>query len=87
MLLAECAVRLPLSICPADKLDDCIEELERGCVNYVRCWQESPWLAGRLLLPMEETEPGVFECELLGKRLRYTRRGGLATVQILNPSN
>lgn len=87
MLLAECAVRLPLSICPADKLDDCIEELERGCVNYVRCWQESPWLAGRLLLPMEETEPGVFECELLGKRLRYTRRGGLATVQILNPSH
>ena len=83
VLLAECAVRLPLSICPTDKLDSCIEELERGCVNYVRCWQESPWLAGRLLLPMEEVGTGVFECEFLGKRLRYTRRGGLATVQNL----
>lgn len=80
LLLAESAARLPIAICPTDKLDGCIEELERGCVNYVRCWQESPWLAGRLLLPMEESEPGVYECELLGKRLRYTRRGGLATV-------
>lgn len=86
VLLAECAVRLPLSICPTDKLDSCIEELERGCVNYVRCWQESPWLAGRLLLPMEKVGSGAFECELLGRRLRYTRRGGLATVWISNPS-
>ena len=80
VLLAQCAVRLPLSVCPLLQIDACIEELEGGCGMYVRCWQESPWLAGRLLLPMDEVEPGVFEAELLGKQLRYTRRGGLSTV-------
>jgi CRISPR-associated endonuclease/helicase Cas3 len=80
VLLAQCAVRLPLSVCPLLQIDACIEELEGGCGMYVRCWQESPWLAGRLLLPMDEVEPGVFEAELLGKQLRYTRREGLSTV-------
>lgn len=79
VLLAQCAVRLPLSVCPLQKIDACIEELENGCGMYVRCWQESPWLAGRLLLPMDEPEPGFFETELLGKRLRYTHCGGFST--------
>ena len=80
LLLAQCAVRLPLSVCPLSQIDACIKELENGCGVYVRCWQESPWLAGRLLLPMDEVDPGVFETELLGKRLRYTRREGFSTV-------
>ena len=80
LLLAQCAVRLPLSVCPLSQIDACIGELERRCGMYVRCWQESPWLAGRLLLPMDEVEPGVFETELLGKQLRYTRREGFSTV-------
>lgn len=29
---------------------------------------------------MDEVEPGVFETELLGKQLRYTRREGFSTV-------
>ena len=81
VLLAQCAVRLPLSICPLQKLDDCINELEQGCWPIVRCWQESPWLSGRLLLPMEEVEPGHFEATVMGKRVAYTRRAGLSTVQ------
>lgn len=81
VLLAQCAVRLPLSVCPSPRIDACIEELERRCGMYVRCWQESPWLAGRLLLPMDEVEPGAFETELMGKQLRYTRREGLSTVE------
>lgn len=80
-LLAQCAVRLPLSVCPVDKIDACIDELERGCGTYVRCWQDSPWLSGRLLLPMWEAEPGVFEAEVMGKRVIYTRREGLSTVR------
>lgn len=79
VLLAQCAVRLPLSVCSLQKIDACIEELENGCGMYVRCWQESPWLAGRLLLPMDEPEPGFFETELLGKRLRYTHCEGFST--------
>lgn len=80
LLLAQCAVRLPLSVCPLPQIDACIEELERRSGMYVRCWQESPWLAGRLLLPMDEVEPGVLEIDLLGKHLRYTRREGFSTV-------
>lgn len=80
LLLAQCAVRLPLSVCPLPQIDACIEELERRSGMYVRCWQESPWLAGRLLLPMDEVEPGVLETDLLGKHLRYTRREGFSTV-------
>jgi CRISPR-associated endonuclease/helicase Cas3 len=80
LLLAQCAVRLPLSVCPLPQIDACIEELERRSGMYVRCWQESPWLAGRLLLPMDEAEPGVFKTKLLDKQLRYTRREGFSTV-------
>lgn len=80
LLLAQCAVRLPLSVCPLPQIDACIEELERRSGVYVRCWQESPWLAGRLLLPMDEVEPGILEADLLGKHLRYTHREGFSTV-------
>lgn len=78
-LLMQSAVRLPLSICPILRMDECITELEGRCARYVANWQESRWLSGRLLLVLEEAEPGVFQAELLGKTVRYTRRGGLAT--------
>lgn len=76
--LANCAVRLPLSICPLDRLDECIEELEDRCWCYVGAWQESPWLAGRLLLPMRQAGDGSFETELMGQHIIYTKELGLA---------
>lgn len=80
-LLLQCTTRLPLSICPMNELDDCIEELERGCGRYVEMWQESPWLAGMLVLPLEEVRKDIYQTTLLGKTVQYTRHGGLATVQ------
>jgi CRISPR-associated endonuclease/helicase Cas3 len=64
-----------------NELDDCIEELERGCGRYVEMWQESPWLAGMLVLPLEEVRKDIYQTTLLGKTVQYTRHGGLATVQ------
>lgn len=80
-LIAQCAVRLPLSACPVSLEDECIEELEEKCGRYVGAWQESPWLAGRLLLPMREMGDGSFEATVLGNELRYTRLDGLSTVR------
>ena len=86
MVLAQCAVRLPLSLCRPQQLDRLIEELEDGCERWVAAWQGVPVLAGRLVLAMEEAEgePGVFEATVLGQRVRYTREEGLSTVRRIN---
>lgn len=83
MVLAQCAVRLPLSLCRLQQLDRLIEELEDGCERWVAAWQGVPVLAGRLALAMEEAEgePGAFEATVLDQRVRYTREEGLSTVR------
>ena len=83
MVLAQCAVRLPLSLCRPQQLDKLIEELEDGCERWVVAWQNVPALVGRLVLAMEEVEgePGVFEAEVLDQRVRYTREDGLSAVR------
>lgn len=86
MVLAQCAVRLPLSLCRPQLLDRLIEELEDGCERWVAAWQGVPALAGRLVLVMEEVdgETGTFEATVLGQRVRYTREDGLSTVRRVN---
>ena len=83
MILAQCAVRLPLSLCRPQQLDQLIEELESGCERWVAAWQDVSVLAGRLALAMEEVEdePGTFEATVLDQRVRYTREEGLSTVR------
>ena len=81
MVLAQCAVRLPLSLCRPQQLDRLIEELEDDCERLVAAWQDVPVLAGRLVLAMEEGETGVFEAIVLDQRVRYTREEGLSTVR------
>lgn len=76
-LVAQCAVRLPLALCAPSKIDKLIEQLEDGCADDVMQWQESRWLAGRLVLFLEKADNGVYETSLLGYRLRYTRENGL----------
>ena len=83
MVLAQCAVRLPLSLCRLQQLDRLIGELEDGCERWVAAWQDVPVLAGRLALAMEEVEgePGAFETTVLDQRVRYTREEGLSTAR------
>ncbi len=80
-LLLQCAVRLPLSICPLKDIDNVIHELEDKSWPYVSCWQQSPWLAGQLLLVMHQGENSEYQTELNGKVLEYSLHSGLATVR------
>lgn len=83
MVLAQCAVRLPLSLCRPQQLDRLIGELEDGCARWVAAWQDVPVLAGRLVLAMEEVEgePEVFEATVLDQCVRYAREEGLSTAR------
>ena len=80
-LVAQCAVRLPLSMCSLDKLDELIDELEENCGKWTAAWQDSPWLAGRLVLALRQEDGDEFVADVCGWRVSYTRRGGLATVR------
>ena len=75
-VVLQSAVRLPLSICKASEMEFLIEELEEGCAQYVGSWQESPWLAGRLVLPVVESR-GQYLAQIHGRGVVYTARGGL----------
>ena len=83
MVLAQCAVRLPLSLCRPQQLDRLIEELEDCCERWVAAWQDVPALAGRLVLAMEEAEgePEVFEATVFNQCVRYTKEEGLSTAR------
>ena len=80
-LVAQCAVRLPLSMCSLDKLDELIDELEENCGKWTAAWQDSPWLAGRLVLALRQEDGDEFVADVCGWRVSYTRRGGRATVR------
>lgn len=70
-------LRLPLAVCPPNKIDDLIDELERMDEPYAGWWQESPWLEGQLALLLEEDEDGRLSADVLGWRLAYSRELGL----------
>ncbi|SER29489.1 CRISPR-associated helicase Cas3' [Parafannyhessea umbonata] len=76
-VVAQSSVRLPLSLCPAGELESLILELEDACSMYVGAWQESPWLVGRLVLPLDEGA-GSFVARIHGHKVTYTARGGIA---------
>lgn len=79
-IAAQSSVRLPQSLCCERDFDKLITELEARCSGLM-AWQESPWLKGSLVLFLEEGEEGVFETELCGKRVTYTRERGLSTIR------
>lgn len=45
-----------MGLCLPDKIDSLIAALEDGCASEAACWQESPWLAGKLALFLHEEE-------------------------------
>ena len=75
------AVRLPPALCRPDKIEELIGVLEEVGGPYVGAWQESPWLQGRLVLPMSE-EGGAMRAKIaLGGALwtlLYSRDAGLS---------
>ncbi|MEU0254171.1 CRISPR-associated helicase Cas3' [Streptomyces sp. NPDC006184] len=69
---ASCGLRLPIQFSYADVMDQAIDELEE---LHIPAWQakNSPWLAGQLILPLDE------DCQtrLAGFSLRYSPSDGL----------
>ncbi|ROT31159.1 CRISPR-associated helicase Cas3' [Micromonospora sp. HM5-17] len=51
-LIARCALPLPRAMTAAEVIDDVIAELEQRV--DLSAWQESPWLAGELVLDIDE---------------------------------
>lgn len=75
-VLAQCAVRLPLAMCRYEEIDGLIDALEVACDSYVGAWQESPWLAGRLVLALDDLD-GSLSTEVFGWKVSYSRSDGL----------
>ncbi|MDI9590263.1 MAG: CRISPR-associated helicase Cas3' [Acidobacteriota bacterium] len=84
---AQCTVRLPLAMCPLDKIDHLIDKLEKLDGPYVGAWQESPWLEGQLAILLEEDEGGALSTTLCGWKLTYSREIGLEGRKIDDPLN
>jgi CRISPR-associated endonuclease/helicase Cas3 len=73
--IARCTLPLPRSMTDADVIDDTIAELERRV--DVTAWQDSPWLAGELVLDIDRdgfARVGSFE-------LQYDAHEGLRAVR------
>ncbi|MFE5406438.1 CRISPR-associated helicase Cas3' [Streptomyces sp. NPDC056580] len=69
---ASCGLRLPIQFSVPDVMDRALDELEE---LYVEAWQtkDSHWLAGQLILPLDEH----CQTHLAGFALRYSLSDGL----------
>ena len=72
-LLLQCAVNLPASLSVPWKIDGLIGDLETQSEKYVKNWQNSPWLAGKLLLILDSN----YQCNINGATVRYSHDNGL----------
>ncbi len=73
--LAACTIRLPSTLTRYGRTGRVIAALED---TYYPGWQQSPWLAGELVLELDEDLSAV----LAGHRLRYDRSLGLLVERI-----
>lgn len=72
----ESSIRLPQELCLPRRIDQTIRELEQ---RMYPGWQESRWLAGELVVELDED--GV--AEVNGHRLTYTEEDGLVIERIV----
>lgn len=71
--IAEQKLRLPGKFCQKWNIGSTITELENMCRPYIEKWQKSYWLAGQLVLFLDENN----EAELAGYDLKYSFENGL----------
>ncbi|MFC4906891.1 CRISPR-associated helicase Cas3' [Actinomadura gamaensis] len=76
-IVAACGLRLPFVFSIPSVLDEAIAELEK---LYVEAWQtpESPWLAGELVLVLDEN----CQTRLAGYALSYSHLDGLEVTRV-----
>lgn len=71
--IAEQVLRLPSKFCQKYNIEKTVYALEDKCKAYIKKWQDSHWLKGKLVLFLDEN----MEAELLGYKLRYSYENGL----------
>ncbi|AKV55873.1 CRISPR-associated helicase Cas3 [Bifidobacterium actinocoloniiforme DSM 22766] len=76
-LVAQCTVRLPLSMGQGDALDKLINQLEDLCGARTAAWQDSRYLAGQLVLFLDQSTRDRFSAVINGYRVSYSRESGL----------
>ncbi|MBT1180081.1 CRISPR-associated endonuclease Cas3'' [Bifidobacterium vespertilionis] len=77
LLVSQCSVRLPARMGQYQEIDVLIHELEEGCGKETLLWVQSPWLAGRLAVFLEEGADGVLHARINGFDVSYDRAAGL----------
>lgn len=80
-VLSRCAVRLPLEMSPGGDIDSLLDALEEMSGPYVGAWQDSRWLSGSLIIPLRERAEQMFQAEVLGWEVSYSRQDGLSAVR------
>ena len=80
LLISQCSVRLPIVMGGYEgrDIDALIGALEYGCGAETEMWRESPWLAGRLAVLLEDDGNGGLMTSVNGFVVRYGRRAGLS---------
>lgn len=76
--IMQSAVRLPLSMCAIGKIDSLIEKLETLTQSWIGAWQDSPWLAGSLVLILEERGGTELVVDIDNWEVSYSREAGLS---------
>lgn len=81
-IMAQCVVRLPLSMTPPCKIDSLIGNIEDECGEETSMWQESPWIKGSLVLFLTPDEDfQTFSIDIHGHTVSYSRGSGLSAVK------
>ncbi len=74
-VVAGCTIRLPPALSRGATADEVVESLER---TFYPSWQHSPWLAGQLVLQLDES----LSANIAGHRLVYDRDRGLIITEM-----
>lgn len=77
MKIAKQRLRLPRSLCQANKLSDVIKELEAIFKANFDEWKKSPWINGELILILDDN----LSATLGGVKLKYSREDGLVEIK------
>ncbi len=77
MKIAKQRLRLPRSLCQANKLSDVIKELEVLFKANFDEWKKSPWINGELILILDDN----LSATLGGVKLKYSREDGLVEIK------
>lgn len=81
-VMAQCVVRLPMSMTPSYDVDALISDLEEECGEAVSMWQNSAWLKGTLVLFLSPADDNkTFNIDIHGFAVSYSRNAGLSVVR------